>query len=152
MDECGARILHLLFHADGELSAAVQTLVVHATAQEERPFPWSPMTRERARSLRVEIPERVAPRSLGLGPPTGGAQPRRPPTGWASRSWPAAYRGPMTAMYSWAGPAVANPRPRFGWSADAAFSLPPTSRSERRRAVIELRLAYQTWPRAGDRF
>src|ERR1700744_1915263 len=40
LGECEARLIFLLRHRSGELAASFQTLVVHATADDARPFPW----------------------------------------------------------------------------------------------------------------
>lgn len=150
MDECGARILQLLFHADGELATAIQTQLVHAMAHEERPFPWSPLTRGRAESLGIEVPARAAPRSLGLEAPSGGA------------SLDAAERLDLTRLAS--GAFGAQDCDVFGrvlpWQILGRVSdgVPTLLSAGQPRdpniggAVVELRLAYQTWPRAGDRF
>ena len=46
LGETDARLLQLIIHADsGEIAAAVQTLVRHATAQGRPAFPWSGRTR-----------------------------------------------------------------------------------------------------------
>ncbi|HQR90548.1 MAG TPA: thioesterase family protein, partial [Caulobacter sp.] len=54
-----ARLLQLLVHsATGELAATFQTTVVHATPREGEVFPWPKATRERARAMMVEVPEK----------------------------------------------------------------------------------------------
>lgn len=67
MGESDARLLQLLIHpASGELAATFQTTVVHATPGEGQPFPWPRIARERAEALKVEIPEKAQARSLDL--------------------------------------------------------------------------------------
>lgn len=150
MDDCGARILQLLFHADGELAAAFQTRVVHATAREERPFAWSQTTRERAKDLMVEVPAGCAPRSLGLEPPSGAA------------NLEAAERLGLTLLAC--GAFGAGDCDVFGrvapWQILGRLSdgVPTLLDAGQPRdpnvggAVLELRLAYQAWPKSGDRF
>lgn len=150
MDDFSARILQLLLHADGELSAAIQTKVVHATSREGRLFPWSAATRERAESLRVEVPEHSAPRSVGLDPPSGGA------------SLEAAERLGLTQLALGAfGEDECDVFGRvFPWRILGRLSDGvPTLLSVGQQpdpniggAVLELRLAHQAWPKAGDRF
>lgn len=64
--EDDARILLLMRHDDGALAASFQMLVAHATAGEGRAFPWPVRARERAERLRIELPEKAAPRSVAL--------------------------------------------------------------------------------------
>jgi len=69
MGESDARILQLLIHpASGELAATFQTTVVHATPREGLPFPWPTIARERAEALKVAIPEKARARSINLSP------------------------------------------------------------------------------------
>jgi acyl-CoA thioester hydrolase len=69
MGETDARILQLLIHpASGELAATFQTTVVHATPRDGQPFPWPRIARERAEALKVEVPEKARARSLDLSP------------------------------------------------------------------------------------
>jgi acyl-CoA thioester hydrolase len=69
MGESDARILQLLIHpASGELAATFQTTVVHATPREGLPFPWPTIARERAEALKVAIPEKAQARSIDLSP------------------------------------------------------------------------------------
>lgn len=69
MGETDAKILQLLIHpASGELAATFQTTVVHATPRDGQPFPWPRIARERAEALRVEVPEKARARSIDLSP------------------------------------------------------------------------------------
>ena len=68
MDACEARLLFLMRHQSGELAASFQTRVAHATAGEGRAFPWPDRVRKQADALRTDVPERAAPRSIGLEP------------------------------------------------------------------------------------
>ena len=69
MGETDARVLQLLIHpASGELAATFQTTVVHATPRDGQPFPWPRIARERAETLKIEIPEKAQARSLDLSP------------------------------------------------------------------------------------
>nr|WP_295109361.1 thioesterase family protein [uncultured Caulobacter sp.] len=68
MGETDARILQLLIHpASGELAATFQTTVVHATPRDGQPFPWPKVARERGEALKVEVPEKARARSIDLG-------------------------------------------------------------------------------------
>ncbi|WP_454718082.1 thioesterase family protein [Caulobacter segnis] len=69
MGETDAKILQLLIHpASGELAATFQTTVVHATPREGQPFPWPQIARERGEALKVEVPEKARARSIDLSP------------------------------------------------------------------------------------
>jgi len=68
MGEDEARLMLLMHHQSGELAASFQTVVAHVTARDGRPFPWSARLRARAEALSVEVPEKAAPRSIGLAP------------------------------------------------------------------------------------
>ncbi|MBO9544041.1 thioesterase family protein [Caulobacter sp.] len=68
MGETDAKILQLLIHpASGELAATFQTTVVHATPRDGQPFPWPRVARERGEALKVEVPEKARARSIDLG-------------------------------------------------------------------------------------
>jgi len=68
MGDDEARLMLLMHHQSGELAASFQTVVAHVTARDGRPFPWSDRLRARADALSVEVPEKAAPRSIGLAP------------------------------------------------------------------------------------
>lgn len=153
-----ARLLQLLVHsATGELAATFQTTVVHATPREGEVFPWPKATRERARAMMVEVPEKARSRSIALDPfaPTASLE-RAEALGLKRIGLGALIPtecdvfGRMRAeqfigrvsdgIGSFIGPfrdvivAHADHKPtRFGG------------------AVLEYRLAYLRWPRAGDR-
>jgi acyl-CoA thioester hydrolase len=64
-----ARLLQLLVHSStGELAATFQTTVVHATPRDGQVFPWPGIARERAETLKVEVPEQARSRSIALAP------------------------------------------------------------------------------------
>lgn len=158
MGETDARLLQLLIHpASGELAATFQTTVVHATPREGQPFPWPRVARERADVLKVEIPEKARARSLDLSPftPTaglaraeqlnltriglGGLLPSDCDVYGRMRAEQFIGRvsdgiGAFIHPFRDVVVAHADPRPaRMGG------------------AVLEYRLAYLAWPRAGDR-
>jgi acyl-CoA thioester hydrolase len=159
MQETQARILQLLIHSNtGEIAAAFQTVVAHATTRDERPFPWSPQALELAEALHVEVPASAAPRSLALAP-------------FESRaSLPEADRmGLMRLGTGAVGPQdcdvfgrmrpdlfigrVSDGVPRmahlFRQTVVDSAPEPPANVGG---AVLEYRLAHLAWPRAGDRF
>jgi acyl-CoA thioester hydrolase len=66
--ETDARLLFLLRHADGQLSAAFSMTVAHVTAREGRAFPWPERVRARAVALEVVAPAQALPRGLRVEP------------------------------------------------------------------------------------
>lgn len=69
MDEINARVLFLIHHSlTGELAAAFQMVVGHVHAESLEPRHWPHHARQAAEDLKVEVPERAAPRSVRLGP------------------------------------------------------------------------------------
>ena len=142
----------------GEIAACFQTVVVHTTANEVRPFPWSQRTRNLAVGLRVEVPAQAAPRSIGLDAPTG-----RP-------SLQAAEALGLMSLGSGAfGPQdcdsfgrmrtdqfiarVSDNIPRMAAAYRTIIAETAANRPSRvGGAVLEYRLLHHAWPCAGDRF
>ena len=159
IDGSHARFLQLLIHSlTGELAASFQTVVAHATAQDIRPFPWSARTLDLAQGLRVAIPDRAMPRSLDLNATVGKsslAEAERmnliPVGSGAVGSADCDIFGRMRSD-------VFIGRVSDGIPAlDAVLRGPSDGGHEERPvgvggAVLEYRVAYQAWPRAGDRF
>ncbi len=154
--ESEARVLQLLIHtATGEIAASFQNVVVHATAHDERSFPWSAKTRALAAALMVSAPDKSRPRSLDLGPPSGAA------------SIAAADRLGLVRLGS--GAVSSDDCDVFGRARTGFFigrvsdGVPALATSFRGAdapvrpgniggAVLEYRIAYRAYPRAGDRF
>ena len=159
IDETEARFLQLLIHSNtGELAASFQTRVVHATSRDERPFPWSPATRRLAESVRVEIPDRARPRSLGLAPSIGAATLGDAERMGLIRLGGGAISATDCDVFGRMRPEIFIGRvsdgvPALGSALRAADDTPPADRpSGVGGAVLEYRVAYLAWPRAGDRF
>lgn len=155
LGEDEARILQVLTHAgSGEPAASFHTLVSHATAADGRPFPWSDRTRARAESLMVDVPARLAPRSVALSAPFAVAT--------------VAEANRLELLHLTMGAFGAQDCDVFGRVRTEVFigrvsdgvpGLSGTMRGEGATrpegvggAVLEYRLAYHAWPRAGDRF
>ena len=155
--ESEARVLQLLVHASsGELAASFQTVIVHATARDGRPFPWSDRSRSLAERLRTEIPERAAPRSLGLGPSAGDATLARADTMGLIALSAGAFGAQDCDVFGRVRPELFIGRVSDGVPSLAAAFGGRAGGAERPErvggAVLEYRLAYHAWPRAGDRF
>ena len=158
MGESDARLLQLLIHpTSGELAATFQTTVVHATPRDGQPFPWPRVARERAETLKIEIPEKAKARSLDLSPFT--------PTASLLRA------GQLGLTRIGLGGLLPSDCDVFGRmraeqfigrvsDGIGAFIHPfrdvVVEHAERKPArmggaVLEYRIAYLAWPRAGDR-
>jgi acyl-CoA thioester hydrolase len=159
MDDTRARFLQLLIHSlTGEIAASFQTLVVHATAREGRAFPWSERTRALADRLRMDVPERAAPRSLGLTPPSGGASLSEAERLDLIRLGAGSVGSTDCDVFGRMRPDVFIGRvsdgiPALGVALRAGMADGPSTRPHGvGGAVLEYRVAYHAWPRAGDRF
>lgn len=159
LDDCEARFVQLLIHSNtGELAASFQTRVVHAVAGDERPFPWSPATRAAARSLTIDIPERARPRSLGLAPSAGTATLADAERLGLIRLGGGAIGAADCDVFGRMRPEIFIGRvsdgvPTLGAALRAPADGPPLDRPAGvGGAVLEYRVAYLAWPRAGDRF
>lgn len=158
MGECDARLLQLLVHpASGELAATFQTTVVHATPGEGQPFPWPRIARERAEALKVEVPEKARARSLDLSPVASTASLERADALGLTRVGLGGLLPSDCDVYG-----RMRAEQFIGRVSDGvgAFIHPfrdivvehAASRPARfGGAVLEYRLVYLAWPRAGDR-
>ena len=154
--ESWARVLQLLIHsASGEIAASINSLLVHATSHDERVFPWSARCRELMERLRVSAPERALPRSLNLDPPAGGASLAEADRMRLITLGSGAIGQPDCDAFGRATPELFIGRVSDGVPA-LATALRGESQENRPRnvggAVLEYRIAYLAWPRAGDRF
>lgn len=154
MGEAEARLLLLMRHPSGDLAASFQTVVAHATAREGRAFPWPDRIRARAEALACEVPDKAAPRSIGLGPVETRASLARAEAlgllrtglGVVSASDCDAFgrlrtEGFMQRLSSAIPHLFAAGRP----GRDAG------DRGKVGGAALEYRLVHHAWPRAGDR-
>jgi acyl-CoA thioester hydrolase len=148
-----ARLLLLLRNLDGELAASFQTVVVHATAREGRPFPWPERVRARAEALRIEVPPEAAPRSIDLKPVVSRASlaradelgVRRTALGAVSLHDCDAF-GRMRTELMMARISDGIPH-AFNGRRPGASGLGARAGG----AALEYRLIHLDWPRAGDR-
>ena len=157
MSDTEARILQLIYHVgSGDLAASFQTVVVHATARDARRFAWSQSTRDLASQLRIAVPERAAPRSLGLAPSHGRASLKAADALELARLSGGAFGAQDCDVFGRVRPELFIGRVSDGVPMLAgAFGAraPGEGRPEGvGGAVLEYRLAYHAWPRAGDRF
>ena len=154
--ECETRVLQLLIHtATGEIAASFQNVVVHATARDERPFPWSAKTRALAAGLMVTAPDKSRPRSLHLAEPSGEAGVAEAERLGLVRLRSGAISSGDCDVFGRANIGFFIGRVSDGVPALAtAFRGPdaPPRAGNIGGAVLEYRIAYRAHPRAGDRF
>jgi acyl-CoA thioester hydrolase len=159
MGEAEARLLLVLFHADGEPAASFQTVVAHIAASDEaRPFAWPRRTLDLAAALTRPIPAYAASRSVGLQPFESQASLARADAVGLMTISAGAIQDQHCDVFG---------RMRveqfIGRVSDGIAALASASRAviadlaEARPArtggaVLEYRLVHLAWPRAGDRF
>lgn len=157
IDDTRARILQLLIHsATGELAAATQTVITHATTADHRVFPWSPRTLQRAEGLRVEAPTAAIPRSLEFAPASGAASLAEADRLGLVRLGLGAVSPAECDAFGRMRPEVFLGRisdgvPAMGAVFGVTSHLNPNSDLGLGAAVLETRAVYHAWPRAGDR-
>lgn len=156
--ETQAKLLQLLVHsATGELAATFQTTVVHATPREGEVFAWPKITLERAKALMVEIPEQARARSLDLSPFTPSASLQRAEALGLQRIGLGALSpaecdvfGRMRAE-QFIGRVSDGIGSFIGPFRDTVVAHADHKPARVGGAVLEYRIAYLGWPRAGDR-
>ncbi len=158
LDETEAQVLQVLYHSEtGEPAATYLSRVGHVTAGDGKPFAWPRQTRERAVELTVAVPTYAAPRGIDPGP-------------FKSRA--SLERAKALGVRAIASGAVApqdcdafgrmRAEQFIGRVSDGIPQLVAEIRkiiagnaSARPKrvggAVLEYRLVYLDWPRAGDR-
>jgi acyl-CoA thioester hydrolase len=158
MGECEARVLLVLVHsATGEPAASFQLVLGHVTARDLRPFPWSLRTLARARSLEVEVPGPLAPRSIDLT--AGGEAVSLEAADALGLACIAAGAlgvsdcdvfGRMRAevVLGRVSDGIPALRGLFGQGRATGQASAP----RRGGAVLEYRIVHRDWPMAGDRF
>ncbi len=158
-DETSALLYQEKRHGDGRAAAAFRTRVVHVDAKTGKPFPWSTRSRAQLEALIDAAPEDTKPRGLD---PSAAPLPSSTTT--------------MATVEQCGAPEIGRGlfQPReadiFGRIAAPCFigrvsdSVPTLLHDWRSKvaasktgarmggAVLEYRLAYRKWPRAGDRY
>ncbi len=154
--ESEARFLLLLIHsATGGIAASFQTVVVHATARDERPFAWSDRTRGLAEGLMAEAPAAAAPRSLLPTAVEARASLAEAESLRLARSGAGAFGPGDCDVFGRMRPEifigrVSDSVPGLARVFGGTTGADPSARVG--GAVLEYRLLHLGWPRAGDRF
>ena len=158
MGEADASALQILRHSQtDEPSAVFQTHLAHVRASDGQGFAWPRAARARAGDLVVEVPAGLGPRSLEPGEPPGVASLERAEAMGLIRYGAGAFTpqdcdafGRVSAtqimgrMGDGAAQAIDSTREAVGRLTAGAQPIG--------LAVVEYRLVYFDWPRAGDRF
>ena len=148
-----------LVHGDGTPAASVRTRLVHAAADTLKPFPWSDRTREALEQLIGEPPAGTAPRGL---------DPAKAPAPDSSISLSIAEgKGAKIIGQGMVAPEHCDvfgrmqphmfigrvsdsvPNLLHDWRQKVSGAVPG---SRMGAAVLENRIIYRAWPRAGDLF
>jgi acyl-CoA thioester hydrolase len=156
--ETDAVVLQLLVHSlTGEVAASFRTRVEHVTATEARPFPWSSLTRARTEALKITAPPEGLPRGLpGDGAAAIASLARADAAGMVRIGLGGLTPADCDA-FGRASQALVIGRVADGVSrfidpirlviADKAPGRPARTGG----VVMEYRIHYLAWPRAGDR-
>lgn len=151
--ETDMRLVFLLHHADGRLSAAFQTLVSHVTARDQIAFPWPDRVRERAKALSVALPDAARPRSLTLEPFESQASRARADELGLRRIALGALKPSDCDAFGRMKPEMLMSRISEGipnlWDGKRLGGDQPGVRLG--GAALEYRIAHLAWPQAGDR-
>ena len=133
-------------------------MVTHATARDERAFPWSDSTRLAAERLSIETPAWAAPRSLGLAASAGRASLAEAEALGLVRLGTGAIGIGDCDVFGRMRPEVMVGRVSDGVTGLGAMLRAGSGDNVQERpfriggAVLEYRIAYLAWPRAGDRY
>lgn len=158
LGDTDAVVLQLLVHSlTGEIAASFRTRVEHVTAQEGRPFPWSGRTRELARALMVEPPPQGLPRGLSGDAAAPAASLARANAAGMIRIGLGGLSPADCDAFGRATQALVIGRVADGVSRlidplrlmIAGHAEPPLTRTG--GVLLEYRIHYLAWPRAGDR-
>lgn len=150
--ESDARLLLLLRHGGGEIAAAFQTLVAHATPRDADALPWPERITARARGLAMEVPPDARPRSIGLVPVKSQASLERAVALGLKRAGLGAIRPADCDAFGRMRPELMPARISDGGPHIFDTGRPGAGEHGARTggAALEYRLIYLAWPRAGD--
>ncbi|WP_395644831.1 thioesterase family protein [Terricaulis sp.] len=145
-------------HADGAPSSVFTLRVTHADTRGFRPFPWSARTRAAAAKLKVAAPAHAVARSIDMGKTPAEATLARAVEIGATRIGGAVVNpdqcdafGRLRAEHFTGRISDSVPNLLAGWRQQTAAHLSSTGpKVEPAGAVVEARMVYRRWPRAGD--
>ncbi|MDJ0921463.1 MAG: thioesterase family protein [Henriciella sp.] len=158
-DDTSALIYQEMRHRDGRPAAAFRTRVFHVAAKTGAKFPWSTRSRAQLEALTETPPEDTRPRSLNLNDAPLPPQDARLETAEKigapeiGRGLVAPNQcdvhGRMQAAWFMGRLSDSVPNLLYDWRLAVAASK---AVADTGGAVLEYRMVYRKWPRAGDRF
>lgn len=157
--ESDAVIYQDMRHSDGAPAAAFRTRISHAEAKSAKPFPWSSRTRSALENLICIPPDETAPRSVD---PDGAVIPLNEANMAAAEAVGAPLAGTGAVPLShcdthgrmeahWVIGRISDSIPNllYDWRRKIGDS---SGGARMGAAVLEYRLVYRRWPKAGDVF
>lgn len=149
--------LELIHSATGEPAATFQTRIAHVTPREGRAYPWPRDVRRQSQALMVEVPPHAAPRSIPLVPVSPVAGLARAEALGLRRTGRGVVGSAELDVFGRMRPEVFIGRVSDGVSglvapirAAVASALAEGGPRRLGGAVLEYRILYLDWPRAGD--
>ncbi|MEM9667505.1 MAG: thioesterase family protein [Pseudomonadota bacterium] len=159
IEDDSATVFQGLYHGDGTPSAAVRTRIAHVEAKSGKPFPWSARSRQALEGLADTPPEKMAPRSID---PKGEIISAKDASIDFAKSKGVPCVGTGSVPYNhcdvhgrmsteWFMGRISDSVPNllYDWRENVAAS---SEGARMGAAVLEYRLVYRRWPRAGDTF
>ncbi len=158
-DETSALLYQEMRHSDGTCAAAFRTRIIHVDTTRGKAFPWSTRTKAQLEALSERPPEDTKPR--GLDPEIAPIPSRMATLEHALKvsapeigrgTVPLAHCDPFGRMLApWFMGRISDAVPNllYDWRRKVTAS---SEGAQMGAAVLEYRLIYRKWPRAGDRF
>lgn len=158
-DDMSVLVYQEIRHSDGQPAAAFRTRLFHIDARTGEPFPWNQAARNSLDALVDLPPGDTQPRGLDMsGLPV--ANERANMTTITDVGAPEIGRGTVPGQHldihgrmlaSWFIGRISDSVPNllFDWRKEVANASPGAKMGA---AVLEYRLVFRKWPRAGDRF
>lgn len=153
LDETEARLCLDMRHGDGAPSACFTLRVAHVDTRQFQPFAWSARTRAAAEALMIEPPEHGKPRSIDLTRAPSQASRTAALTGGAIRIGGALVSpdqcdafGRLRAEHFIGRVSDSVPNLLARWRGETKTSEGGAAAG----AVVEARMVFRRWPRAGD--
>jgi acyl-CoA thioester hydrolase len=154
LGECDAALCLDMRHADGAPASCFTVRVAHADTRGFRPFPWSARTRAAAKKLHAPLPAHAKPRSIDVAAPPCEASRKRAIELGAARIGAAMVTpdqcdalGRLRGEHFVGRISDSVPNLLAQWRQDAAQA---NAEAAPAGAVVEARLVFRRFPRAGD--
>ncbi len=152
--ESDADLCFDLHHFDGAPSATFRLKVAHVEPHELKPFPWSERSKSAAKALRASLPKHAEPRGVDLTRPPAAANLARAKELGARRIGGQLVTpdqcdafGRLRFEHVFGRVSDSVPHLFTGWRRAAMEAGAPATLGG---AVVEARVVFRAWPRAGD--